>query len=212
VMVDAATQARELVRIVRGDAGLPGAVRRQAGALASLATANPDLAIERLEALRVAALPSLPMVPPAVDYARCVAIEVFWRYNLDPRVKELFVAPEDYRRSIESSPEPEVRLESDLGPQSIAPAANSWLVPSARLDGVSAADMRIQLNFDQPPPYVVMAFSVARMFAAGVEVRVPTGIDAIPSRLTQWFRENVPDERIDRDIPRAALERIEWRP
>lgn len=212
MMVDAATQARELVRIVRADTGLPAAVRRHAGALASLAAANPDLAIERLEALRVATLPALAMVPPTIDYARCVSVEVFWRYNLDPLVKEMFVTPEDYRRSIESSREPALRLESDLGPHPIAPAANSWLVPTTRVAGVSAADMRIQLNFDQPPPYVVMVFSVARMNASGVRVRVPTGIDAIPSRLIQWFRENVPDERIDRDIPRAALERIEWRP
>ena len=211
-MVDAATQARELVRIVRGDAGLPGAVRREAGALASLAAANPDLAIERLEALRLTALPSLPMVPPTVDYARCVSIEIYWRYNVNPLVKEFFVAPEDYRRSIESSAQPEAQLELDLGPQPIAAAANSWLVPAARLAGVSAADMKVQLNFDQPPPYVVMVFTVARMVASGVRVRVPTGIDAIPSRLIQWFRENVPDERIDRDIPRSALERLEWRP
>jgi hypothetical protein len=212
VTVDAATQARELVRIVRGDTELPAGVRRQAGALASLAASNPDLAIERLLSLRLETLPMLPMEWPAVDYARCVSIEVYWRFNLDPRLKDAFVAPEDYRRWIETDPHPSVALEAGLGLQLIVPAANSWLVPNARVMGLSAAQLKVQLNFDQPPPYVVMVFSVDRMVAAGVRVRVPTGLDAIPSRLTHWYRENVPDERSDRDVPRSALEGIEWRP
>jgi len=149
---------------------------------------------------------------PLVDYARCVSVEVFWRFNLNPRVKDVFVTPEDYRRWIESDPEPSTILESDLGDQVIVPAANSWLVPSERIHRMSAAELKVQINFDQPPPYIVMVFSVERMIGAGVQVRPPTGIDAIPSRLTHWYRENVPDERIDRDIPRAALERVEWRP
>jgi hypothetical protein len=211
VTIDIATQAKDLVRIVRDDSHLPAKVRREAGAIASLASSNPDLAIDRLEALRLSTLPALPLSTPTLDYARCVSLEVFWRFNLDPAVKRLFVTAEDYRRWIESRPLPEHQLKKDLGAQLLAPSANSWLVPVALLDGLSASELKIRLNFGQPPPYVLMVLSVATMTAAGVEVRSPTGVDAIPSRHTQWFRENVPDERIDRDIPRAALERIEWR-
>lgn len=57
-----------------------------------------------------------------------------------------------------------------------------------------------------------MVFSMAKMKAVGMKVREPRGIDAIPKRLIRWHQGDVPDERIDNDIPRSALERIEWRP
>jgi len=53
---------------------------------------------------------------------------------------------------------------------------------------------------------------VARMTSSGVQVRKARGVDAIPSRLIQWYPDNVPDERIDRDVPHSALERILWLP
>lgn len=43
-------------------------------------------------------------------------------------------------------------------------------------------------------------------------VREPRGLDAVPARLVQWRAGDVPDERIDLNIPRAALGRIGWRP
>ena len=210
-MADAATQARELIRIVRDDPGLPVPVRRDAGKLAALGAFNPDLALERLDELRLTAIPHLPMDPPAVDYVRCLSVEVFWRFNLDVAIKGLFVTPEDYRRFIETDPDPTERLAEHLGPQLIVPAANSWLIPASRIAGLSGAQAKVLLNFEQQPPYVVMMFSVARLTSSGVQVREPRGVDAIPSRLIQWSPDNVPDERIDRDVPRSALERIEWR-
>ncbi len=211
-MADAATEARELIRIVRDDPGLPAQVRRSAGELAALGASNPDLALERMDELHRTVVAQLPMDPPTIDYARCVCVEVFWRFNLDPSIKEFFASPQDYRRFIETDPEPGQRLAEHLGPQLIVPEANSWLIPDSSLAGLSGPQAKALLNFTQPPPYVVMVFTVEQMSEAGVLVREPRGIDAIPSRQIQWFPDNVPDERIDRDVPRAALGRIEWRP
>lgn len=211
-MPDAATQARELVRIVSSDTTLAAGVRHRALDLGPLAGLNPDLALTRLRELRDEVVPHLPSVNPAVDYARCVSIELFWRKNLSAARKAYFSTAEDYRRALEAEADPASRLWSDLGADPIVPAPNSWLLPLADVAGLSGAQTKLRLNMNQEPPYVVFVFSVARMLAAGVTVRVPCGLDAVPSRLLQWFRENVPDERIDGDLLRSALERIEWRP
>ena len=50
------------------------------------------------------------------------------------------------------------------------------------------------------------------MRAAGVAVREPRGVAAVPKRLAQWSSGDVPDERIGDDIPLAALGSLQWRP
>lgn len=75
--------------------------------------------------------------------------------------------------------------------------------PDNHTGGLGRVDLR---------PYIVMTLAVRKMQASGVEIRVPRGVDAIPSRLVRWSREGVPNERIDQDIPTAALGRLEWRP
>ena len=208
---DVATEARELVRIVSSDTSLPTRVRHRAGALAVLAGTNPDLALTRLAELRAEVVPRLSTEAPRVDYARCVGIEVFWRRNLLPVRRAYLATPEDYRLAVDADADPPARLLADLGPDLVVPAANSWLIPLADLARFSGAQMRARLNMGQDPPYVVLIFSVARMLLAGVTVRVPCGLDAVPSRLLQWYQENVPDERIDGDLLQIALARIEWR-
>ena len=56
-----------------------------------------------------------------------------------------------------------------------------------------------------------MIFPAATMRAAGVVVRDPCGLDAVPGRQTQWSSGDVPDEGIDQDIPLAALGSLQWR-
>ena len=173
---------------------------------------NPDLALSRFLELHADVAPLLPRTDPTIDYVRCVSVETFWRFNVDASLKAYFVTAEDYRRSVEGEVDPAARLTNDLGADPVVPAANSWLVPASDVDGLTGAEAKARLNFTQDPPYAVMVWSVARMIGAGVTVRAPRGVDAIPSRLLQWYPENVPDERIDGDLPRTALERIEWRP
>ena len=211
-MPDAASEARELIRIVTTDAGLPIPARRRAGALVGLAESNPNLALERLIELSDEIRPRLIVETPATDYARCVSIEVYWRYNLGRDRKELFRSPEDYRRRVEIENDPAARLLADLAPGILVPAAHSWLVPLSDLDGLSGTQVRMRLNMRQDPPYVVLVLSADRMRIGGVAVRSPRGIDAIPGRHVQWHPGDVRNERIDLDIPASAVEGIEWRP
>ena len=65
---------------------------------------------------------------------------------------------------------------------------------------------------DNEPPYLVLIFPAEKMKAAGMAVREPRGLDAVPTQLVHWVPGDVPDERIDQDIPATALGGIEWRP
>lgn len=206
-------QAVTLSRITSNDRQLSPAVRKRAFGCALLcANHQYALALQRLDALHKDTVPHLQTQEPQVDYARCIGVLTFWRFNIDIAIKTAFPDHDNYRRRIERSQHPEMLLTSDLGPGPLVQANHSWLAPARLIAGLTAAQTQIRLNFNQPPPYVIMVFSKSKMQAAGVEVREPRGIDAIPRRLTQWRPDNVPGERIDRDIPLAALERLEWRP
>ena len=205
-------QARELVRIVANDAGLPRFARRRANELAGVAGSQPELVLDKLEDLRGLVVPDLPLEPPACDYARCVPVATFWRHHIRPERRLMFTSPEDYRFHLESDADPEVAAWADLEDERLVPAKNSWLVPADRLSGLDGVNLKSRLKLDSAPPYIVMVLSAARMKAAGVEVREPRGVDVIPGRFATWSPGDVPGERIDKDIPVAALEALEWRP
>lgn len=212
-MADRATQARELSRITSNDRGLDPSVRERAGVCALLCAGNqPALAMKRLTELYEETAPDLPTTPPQVDYARCIGILSFWRFNLAPDIKTAFPNYANYRRFIESDANPAMLLTRHLGAGPLAPAKHSWLIPAQAIAGLTADLTKRRLNFEHQPPYVVMIFSITRMRAVDLQVREPCSIDAIPQRLTHWRPGDVPDERIDHEIPRAALERLEWRP
>lgn len=214
-MPSAATDVRELVRIVVDDPGLPRRVRRDAAALMELASSQPRLARRRLEDLRLSVLPDLPLVAPAVDYARCISVETFWRFHVRWDRKAMFgQGSEAYRRHLESQSDPANIAHQDLSPEPVLfPAAHSWLIPATNLEGANGPTLRRRLELGESrPPYVVFFFPRPRLRAAGVEIREPRGIDALPGPQLQWTPEGVPDERIDRDVPLAALGWIEWRP
>ena len=179
----------------------------------SLVTTKPDLVWERLKEVRREILPDLALVSPTIDYSRCVSVQVFWRYHLRPARRGVFRTGELYRRYLESLGNPVEAIWNDLRDDTVLiPADHSWLVPVFRISDLDGAGTRTRLRINDEQPYIVMVFPVERMCAAGVEVREPRGIDVIPSRLLQWSSGDVPDERIDQDIPTAALGGIEWRP
>lgn len=213
IMVNAVTMARQLIQIVTTDPGLPRYVRREAGSLESLASSKPGLVVEELEGLRRRVIPDLPLQAPAADYARCVSVPVFWRHHLNPVQRRTFRSADLYRRYLESLNNRVEVISNDMRrDEPLVPAAHSWLVPISRISGLDGIQTRRRLRIDDEPPYIVMVFPAERMDATGVEVRAPLGIDVIPGRLLQWSPGDVPDERIDRDIPTAALGGLEWRP
>lgn len=138
-------------------------------------------------------------------------MEVFWRHNIRPTRQAFFNTTNDYRRHLESMDDPAGQAARDLREGILVPAAHSWLVPTETIAGLDGAATRARLRIRHGPPYIVMLFSADRMAGSGVRVREPRGTDAVPSRLVQWQSGDVPGERMDQDIPTAALEGLEWR-
>ena len=157
-------------------------------------------------------VPDLPLQPPTCDYARCVPVDTFWRYHIEPGRRELFATPEDYRFHLDASADPAAAAREDLQDGILVTAAHSWLVPADRIAGLDGVQLRSRLKLDREPPYIVMMLPAVRMRVAGVEVREPRGLDVIPGRFRRWSPGDVPEERIDQDIPVAALGDLEWRP
>ena len=211
-MVNVVAQARDLVRIVANDSGLPRFARRRANELAQLAGSQPELVLDKLEDLRRQVVPDLPLRFPICDYARCVPVAAFWRHHVRPERGELFASPEDYRFHLEAETDPAATARGDLRDGILVLAAHSWLVPADRIAGLDGVHLKSRLRLDRAPPYIVMMLPVARMRAAGVAVREPRGVDAVPGRFRRWSPGDVPEERIDQNIPVAALGDLQWRP
>ena len=205
-------EARDLIRVVADDPGLPQFARTEANRLLPMAATEPSLVPARLETLRVRVLPDLPLWSPERDYARCVSVTTFWRFHLDPAVRGFFRHGAEYQRHLEAETDPALVALGHLPGGVLVPAPHSWLVPADRIAGLNGVQTRSLLQFEQRPPYLVMIFPVEQMLAAGVRVREPSGIDAVPGRFTGWVPGDVPGERIDEDIPLAALGSLQWRP
>lgn len=212
-MEDIATLARELSRITSKDRGLDSSIQARAAYCELLCAQNRSLiAMQRLTELYEEVAPNLPTTTPDADYARCISLLAFWRHNLATAIKKGFRVYEPYKRLIENAANPETLLTGHLGADPIVKAENSWLIPAQEIIDMTSEQIKRRLKITADPPYVVMIFPKAKMQSVGLEVRQPCSIDTIPRHLIHWRQGDVPDERIDRDIPRAALGRLEWRP
>jgi hypothetical protein len=207
--------ALRLVSIVADDPGLSDSVRKKAAALWAVVTRNPDLALEQLDRLALAAIPTLPLVAPMADLAKCVGIENYWAFYLDGKVRA-FLDSETYRRQVELAPNPSRTLLMDLKTDPILIAAiHSWLVLLADVEGLDADEIRNALAIRGTAPYAIFVFPVGDLRAAGVMVRTPRAVDAVPERLVEWRLGGLASgatELIDQNIPRRALGSIQWRP
>ena len=133
-------------------------------------------------------------------------------FHITPNERASFRNHREYQRYLEGSLDPARVAHSHLRDSILIPAPHSWLMPANKIVDLGASQIRSLLQFDQMPPYLVMIFPIEQMRATGVKVRAPRGVDAIHGKCTQWAPGDVPDERIDQDIPLLALERLEWRP
>jgi hypothetical protein len=215
--ISARELAERLIDLVEDDQALPYDTRHRAGALREFAVRNPDKAMERLDTLATEVIPSLEgdLKTPASDLAKCVGIEKFWTYHLKVEVKA-FVSAATYRLRVERSRRPGRRLMDDLSDAKVLlKAPHSWLVPKANIDGLDGKQLRIALAIRHLPPYCVFVFPREQLTAHHVTVRSPSAVDAIPERLIEWRPGGLASgilELIDRDVPKAALGLIEWRP
>lgn len=211
-MYNVKAEALELIRIVTDDKRLPRFARGEASRLVLLVASRPEVVWDRLERLRESVVPDLPMFPVDCDYARCVSVAAFWRHHMVPSHRDLFRHHGQYQRFLESRTDPAAAAYRHLADGTLVPAPHSWLVPAHRIAGLSGAQTRSKLLMKQKPPYLVMMFPMELMRAVGVEVREPRGLDVVPGRFLQWVAGDVAGERIDEDIPVAALGGLEWRP
>lgn len=209
--MDAVSEARQLIRIVASDSGLPRSTRVKARSLNAVVATKPGWVCDRLDELRRCVLPTLPVETPAVDYARCVGVEVFWRNYIRPTRQAFFDTANDYLRYLEATDDPAGAAFGDLRQGTLVLSAHSWLVPTELIEGLDGAGLKVRLRINHRPPYIVMLFSVEKLVRSGVKIREPRGTDAVPGRLVQWWSGDVPQERIDHDIPASALEGLEWR-
>ena len=189
-----------------------GPARQEARRLVPLAASQPELVEVRLEGLHRRVVTGLPLSPPDRDYARCVSVAAFWRYHLSTHHRDFFRHHGQYQKFLEIQADPSAMARSQLVGGVLVPAPHSWLIPAAKITGLNGSQTRSKLQIKQKPPYLVMIFPMAVMKAAGVRVREPRGIDAVPGRFVQWSSGDVVGERIDEDIPLDALGDLVWRP
>ncbi len=211
-MYNAVKDALDLINVVTSDTKLRRSVRQEAKGLVPLTASQPELVEVRLESLRRRVVAGLPLWPPDRDYARCVSVDVFWRFHLAAHHREFFRQPGQYLKFLESQADPSAVALRQLAGGVLVPAPHSWLIPETRITGLNGPQTRSRLQIKQKPPYLVMIFPMALMKAAGVDVREPRGLDAVPGRFVRWSPCGVSGERIDNDIPMAALGGMEWRP
>ena len=176
-----------------------------------LARSQPERVLGQLEELRLEVVPALPVEPAGCDYARCVPVTTFWRHHIRAEIHATYIRAEDYRRHLEVQPDPAQAARSHLRGGTLVPAPHSWLIPAEQLAGLSGRQLMGRLKLGAEPPYIVMVLPVDDLRTSGVTVREPRGIDAVPGRFRDWRPGDVPEERIDQDIPAAALGRLEWR-
>lgn len=119
-----------------------------------MVSSKPDLVLDNLEALRELVIPDLALVRPTVDYARCVSVDVFWDYHMNPGRREFFTNDARvYRRYLEASTDPVHVIRRDLRDSEIlVPAAHSWLVPSDQIAGLDGTTTKSHLQIDDDPP------------------------------------------------------------
>ena len=212
VMHNAAKDSLDLINVVASDTKLHRSARQEARRLVPLAASQPELVEVRLEDLRRRVVTGLPLWPADCDYARCVSVDAFWRFHLATRHRDFFRHHGQYQRFLETQTDPSAVAGRQLAGGVLVPAPHSWLIPEAKITGLSGLQTRSRLQIKQKPPYLVMIFPMALMKAAGVGVREPRGLDAVPGRFVRWSPGGVSGERIDKDIPLAALGDLEWRP
>jgi hypothetical protein len=211
-----AADALWMIGVIEADRALARSVRRQATDLRDLVGTDPDLARSRLLALATTVAPALPRHPPTADLARCTGIEGFYERYLARDVRAFFRTPEDYRRHIESSGAAGPTLADDLATVTpLIPAIHSWMTKWAEISGFSGRDIRRYLNIRPLPPIVILVMRLRDLRAAGITVREPRAVDALPKHLTEWSPGGLRSggtELIDGDMPRAAVSTVEWRP
>lgn len=201
--------ARQLVAMVRHDEGVPASARSRASRI----DAGSPVALRDLDNLHEAFAPTIVRRSPTTSLARCVSVETFHMWHLREDVHLRIQTHAAYRRWVDRAPDPSALLLADLkSDPTLFPARFSWLIPQHQVRGRRGAQLktRLRLRPTDQPPFIVFLLPLSRLDDAGVGVRVPCALDAIPGRNVQWTSAGVSGEFVDGDVPRASLKEIQW--
>jgi hypothetical protein len=206
---------RQMISKIEHAADLPPSVRSQASALQSEIEATPALVAERLAELWQGYYESSSYADPEGDLLRCVSIGAVQRHMTDDRWRPL--DPLTFERMVIDSGDPAAFLRSTIPPgQEIFPPKRSWLIDADGLATMSGNQIHeaLELGPNNLPPYVIFRLSASRMIQAGVQVRVPTALDAAAGQQPQWTPAGlaIGQEYVDRSVPIEAVEEVIWRP
>lgn len=204
-----------MLQKVREDAALPRHLRDRAVRAAGDLTQSVR-ALQRLQRLAENELPLIPRSQPTRGLSRVVSAGTFLRYHLEPEFREVFTTTDDFVRYVDSSADPNAELFAHLSPSPIAiPWQRSWLAPTRQIRGLSGNDLIrvLELGADAEPPFVALHMPLDRLQGAGVLVRPPCSLDSVLGPNPQWSPTGLAsgvDEFVDGDVPRDAVERVEW--
>jgi hypothetical protein len=153
-------------------------------------------------------------IQPTTDLYRASSAATFHRYCTRPEWRPAAVDYAEFLAVIVNTAEDgrsPLLYEMLNQDQPVFPFPHSWLVVGddiASLSGRGLID-RLKLRH-QDPPFVLARLTVSRMVASGVEVRVPSVLDAVLGRKVQWKAGEVAGEMIDLDIHHRAIEDLRW--
>lgn len=209
--------ARVLVDLVIRDDNLPEPLRLRVAQLEDLVDQHPDLAIAHLEQEASQYAAWAHYTQPRARLMKAVSVDSLWQHYIDDQVKANFPDPEGYRRYLDWLPDAAGQVEQDLkASDALIPAPYSWLAPYADTVDRSAWELIVDLELapSTRPPLVLLVLRNTGLETLGIGVREPRATDAVPGRQIQWRPTGLDseiDEFIDRDIPVAAIERVELR-
>ena len=200
----------QLIEMVLGDRMLPDCVHRQVRSMERSEREDSELVVKQLRSIRSRLEQHLEFDPPDCDYARVTPVGALWEFNLSDRCLAMHKSAEAYRvHLLDTTGKAEVP-KADMREEPAVPGVHSWLIPAEHIKGLSGERIKSLLQLAHDPPYVVFKFSKQLLVEHAVELRPPNALDAACGGHSQWMREAVQGERVDRDIPIEALAEVTW--
>jgi hypothetical protein len=205
-------RGRTLAAMIAGGSHCEQRVKDQAEQLLKRTDLDEDGMLVELDQLYQRAQPhgQDDLFWSATDLGRALGIDTFLRWHTRREVHDRFLGMAAlYRSLVVHSP---ARVINDLPDTGIIiEAKRSWMAPLDGFRKVKVEDLAAILKTPHlvDPPAIVLCLPADRLRNAGVRVRRPCPLDAIPERHTQWEDSAVDGEVIDGDIPRSACDRAE---
>lgn len=200
------------------DSPLPPKVRHEARALLARLPADFLWVGQRVDEMAETFATDTGYEDPTSDLFKFVPVATVHRFMVEAAWRAVDVRA--FVARAEDSADPAIFILGAIPARAVIfPRRNSWLVePRDMTDfpALPSQKMRRRLEIDDSyePPYVLFRLSMARMKAAGVQLRQPNALDAASARQPQWNPAGlaVGREYLDKAVPIEAVEEVVWKP